>query len=99
MVLDGTLTDTEVSGDVLAGLAGEDHVHDLALPRRQADQAVGRGLSPRKECIDQQILFTQLRLCLGKRLAELHLGHRTGVTRATTGMIDTGGTERDKNCR
>jgi hypothetical protein len=48
MVLDGTSADPEVNGDVLARLTREDQVHDLALPACQADQVVGRGLSPCK---------------------------------------------------
>ena len=33
MVLDSALADAQIRGDVLAGMAGEDQVHDLALSR------------------------------------------------------------------
>ena len=39
MVLDRALADAEVGGDVLAGMAGEHQVHDLALARGEAGEA------------------------------------------------------------
>jgi hypothetical protein len=74
MVLDSALADAEVRGDILAGLAGEDQVHDLALPPCQPGEVVGRGLPPPKHRVDQQVLFTQQGLRLGERLAQPHLG-------------------------
>ena len=46
MILDGALADAEIRGDILAGVAGENQFHDLALSRRQAGDSVGRGLPP-----------------------------------------------------
>ena len=46
MVLDRALADAKVRGDILAGVAGEDQVHDLALSRREARDMVRRILSP-----------------------------------------------------
>ena len=39
MVVDRALADTEIGGDVLAWMAGEDEVQDLALTRGQAGNA------------------------------------------------------------
>ena len=48
MVLDRALADAEIRGDVLAGMPGEHHVHDLALPRRQAGDDVARASPARR---------------------------------------------------
>ena len=51
MVLDGALADAEIGGDILAGVAGEDHVHDLALSRGQTrDVSRRRSLARRSAC-------------------------------------------------
>jgi hypothetical protein len=42
MVLDGALTDAEIRGDVLTGLAGEDLFHDLALSQSEARKVICR---------------------------------------------------------
>ena len=42
MVLDRALADAEIRGDILAGMAGEDQFHDLALSRREARDVVRR---------------------------------------------------------
>jgi hypothetical protein len=34
------MTDAEAPGDLLAGKAGRDQLHDLALPRRQLGSAL-----------------------------------------------------------
>ena len=47
MIFDGPLADAEVGRNVLAGMAGEDEVHDLALPQGQAGDLVGGILPPR----------------------------------------------------
>ena len=44
MVLDSALTDAEIRGDVLAGMAGEDQFQNLALSPREARDA--RNTSP-----------------------------------------------------
>ena len=77
MVLDSALADAEIRGDVLAGLAGEDQFHDLALSPCQADEVLGRGLPPRQHRLDQQIFFMHQGFRVGKRLTELRLGHQT----------------------
>jgi hypothetical protein len=46
MVLDSTLADAKIGGDILAGVAGEDQFHDLALSPSQARDVVSRGLPP-----------------------------------------------------
>ena len=45
MVFHRTLADAKIRGDVLAGMAGQNHVHDLTLPRRQPGD-VGRRILP-----------------------------------------------------
>src|SRR5665213_2628632 len=42
MVLDGTLADAKIRGDVLAGVPGQDPLHDLALPPREASDVARR---------------------------------------------------------
>ena len=46
MVLDRALADAKIRGDVLAGVAGEDQFHDLALSRSQARDVIRRSLPP-----------------------------------------------------
>ena len=46
MVLDGPLADAEIGGNILAGLAGENQVHDLPLSRRKPGDMLRRFLVP-----------------------------------------------------
>ena len=48
MVLDSALADAEIGGDIFAGMASEDQLHDLALSRSEARDVVRRSL-PRGE--------------------------------------------------
>jgi hypothetical protein len=41
MVLDGASVDAEIRGDILARVAGEDQLHDLALAGREALDTIG----------------------------------------------------------
>src|SRR6185437_14628756 len=47
--LDRALADAEIGGGVLAGVAGEDQVHDLPLSRRESGNMVRRRLPPGKQ--------------------------------------------------
>src|ERR1019366_10225736 len=47
VILDSTLTDAKIGGDVLAGMPGEDQIHDLMLPCREAGDVARRILTPR----------------------------------------------------
>src|SRR5208283_3156660 len=49
MVLDGPLADVEIGRDVLARVAGQDSIHDLALPWREARQLTSRRFVPGPE--------------------------------------------------
>ena len=49
MVLDRALTDAEIRRDILAGLAGEDPFHDLALSRSETRHPVRSSLPPRQQ--------------------------------------------------
>jgi hypothetical protein len=44
MIFDGALADAEICSDVLAGMAGEDHFHDLVFPEGQAREALLCGI-------------------------------------------------------
>ena len=46
MIFDRALADAEIGGDVLAGMAGQHPLHDVALPRREPGQMVDRGVPP-----------------------------------------------------
>ena len=46
MVLDRALTDAEIGGDVLAGMARKHQIHDHMFPRRQVRDAFRGGLMP-----------------------------------------------------
>jgi hypothetical protein len=46
MALYGALADPMIRGDVLAGMTGKDHFHDLALSRRELADPLGRVPSP-----------------------------------------------------
>ena len=48
MVLDRTLADAEVGGNVLAGVAGEHQLHNLALARGQTGEARRCGRPPNR---------------------------------------------------
>jgi hypothetical protein len=60
MVLDSALTDAEIRGDVLAGMAGEDQFQDLALSPREARDASRRILSPGKWLAQYLMLMEQV---------------------------------------
>ena len=46
MIFDSALAEMEVGGDILAGMTGKNHRHDLTLPRRQASQVDRRFRPP-----------------------------------------------------
>ena len=46
MVFHCALADAEIGGDVLAGMAGKNHLHDLTLPRSERGDVAGRILAP-----------------------------------------------------
>jgi hypothetical protein len=81
MILDRAPADAEFRGDNLAGLPGDDPLHDLALPHGQPGEMAGRILPPPKQRPDQQILFAQQGLCPGEFLAQPPLRQRACVAR------------------
>ena len=60
MVLDGASVDAQIRGNILAGVAGEDQLHDLALPRCEARDAIRRFLSPGEQLAQHLVLVGQL---------------------------------------
>ena|ERR1700733_13569703 len=46
MALYGALADPMIRGDVLAGMTGKDHFHDMGLSRRELADPLGRVPSP-----------------------------------------------------
>jgi hypothetical protein len=57
VVLDGALVDAKVRRDILVGVAGEDQLHDLALPRSEARDAIGCVLSPGEQVAQDLLLL------------------------------------------
>jgi hypothetical protein len=49
MVLDSALANAKIRGDSLTVVTSEDEFHDLALPRTQNRDAVGRDLVPNEQ--------------------------------------------------
>lgn len=49
MVLDGTLADAKMRGDILAGTTGDNQFHDLALSWCQTRKVVSSGQPPSNE--------------------------------------------------
>ena len=49
MVFDGPLADPEISCDIFARVAGQNHFHDLVLPSREAREVISRILAPLRE--------------------------------------------------
>jgi hypothetical protein len=49
VILDGALTDSEIRSYILAGVTGENHLHDLALPTGEASQVIGGVFAPFRE--------------------------------------------------
>jgi hypothetical protein len=49
VILDGALTDSEIRSYILAGVTGENHLHDLALPAGEASQVIGGVFAPFRE--------------------------------------------------
>jgi hypothetical protein len=70
MVFDSALADAEISGDLLAGMASEDQVHDLALSRTQPRDVVGRVLPPGRQLVDQLVPFMKQSLYSGESLLQ-----------------------------
>ena len=55
MVLDGALADAEIRGDILAVMAGEDELHDLAQARPKARDATRRVLSSSEQLMSSAL--------------------------------------------
>jgi len=60
MVLDRALTDAEIRSDILAGVAGKDQFHDLALSRTEIRDAIRCILSMGKQLAQNILLLNQL---------------------------------------
>lgn len=46
VILDSALTDSKIRSDILAGVTGENHLHDLALPPGEASKVIGGVFAP-----------------------------------------------------
>ena len=60
MVLDRALADAEIRSDILAGVAGKDQFHDLALSRTEIRDAIRCILSMGKQLAQNILLLNQL---------------------------------------
>lgn len=60
MVLDSASAYAKVRGNVLTGVAGEDQLHDLALSRREARDAIHRVRSPGEQLGQRVLLLDKL---------------------------------------
>jgi hypothetical protein len=57
MIFDGLLADVEIRGDILAGMAGEDPLHDLMLPIGKAHEAFVGSFTQSEHLEDQFVSF------------------------------------------
>ena len=49
MIFDGAPTDSEIRGDILAGMAGKNHFQYLSLPEGEASEVLGGVFTPFRE--------------------------------------------------
>ena len=76
MVLDRALAEAEIRSDILAGVAGEDQFHDLALSRSEPRDAIrcilsmGEQLAQNIVLLNQLVHLTKQSLFSGERLSQ-----------------------------
>ena len=76
MVLDRALAEAEIRSDILAGVAGEDQFHDLALSRSEPRDAIrcilsmGEQLAQNVLLLNQIVHLTKQSLSSGERLSQ-----------------------------
>jgi hypothetical protein len=68
MVFHGALADAKIRGDVLAGVAGENQLHDLTLPRCEARDAIRRIRPMTEELVHCLMLTNQLVVLMAQGL-------------------------------